>query len=122
MKTKIIITSILLMGMIGCKKNNNPTNESSTSVTTTDKGVEAEITYESEAKETIKITYFADGSLVGVKLLKNNEPERTLKAITEGHHNTPAFSDGKVTWEVSNENVSGTYTDEKGSKTIYQRK
>ena len=77
---------------------------------------------ESEAKETIKITYFADGSLVGVKLLKNNELERTLKAITEGHHNTPAFSDGKVTWEVSNENVSGTYTDEKGSKTIYQRK
>ena len=72
MKTKIIITSILLMGMIGCKKSSNPTNESSTSVTTTDKGVEAEITYESEAKETIKITYFADGSLVGVKLLKNN--------------------------------------------------
>lgn len=122
MKTKIIITSILLMGMIGCKKNSNPTNESSTSVTTTDKGVESEITYESETKETIKITYFADGSLVGVKLLKNNEPERTLKAITEGHHNTPAFSDGKVTWEVSNENVSGTYTDEKGNKTIYQRK
>lgn len=122
MKTKIIITSILLMGMIGCKKNSNPTNESSTSVTTTDKGVEAEITYESEAKETIKITYFADGSLVGVKLFKNNEPERTLKAITEGHHNTPAFSDGKVTWEVSNENVSGTYTDEKGNKTIYQIK
>ena len=77
MKTKIIITSILLMGMIGCKKNSNPTNESSTSVTTTDKGVEAEITYESEAKETIKITYFADGSLVGTRENPKSHYRRT---------------------------------------------
>lgn len=121
MKLKFIILSAMVLFTLSCKDTQGGEGAKASTEASKDNDMTTNINYTNDAGEKIQIIYFADGDVAGVKLKKGDAPEKTLKAVTDAHTHNATFSDGKISWEVTNQNTAGEYTDENGKKSVYKR-
>lgn len=113
----IIISLFCFLFIVSCNK----TESTSAAVVKTEKNESQSVKIlKNEKGEEASLTYFAEGDKVAVKIKLPNQDETTLHAETVNEKGNPVFSNGKISWEINEDGVSGTLIDEKGNKISYQ--
>lgn len=80
---------------------------------------ESKIMKSSEGEE-VKVTYFAEGDMVAVKLQKTGEEEQTLSAKSSSAQGNPIFTNENYMWEMTDEGAAGKLSDKEGNATEYK--
>lgn len=70
--------------------------------------------------EEIKVTYFAEGDAVAVKLQKNGEEEQKLSAKTSNSAGNPIFTNDNYMWEMTQEGKGGKLSGKDGIAEEYK--
>ncbi len=115
----LIAASLML---ISCKKNEaSPENKE-----TTEAAKSNEISLEQDVKilksskgDQLKVTYFAEGTDVAVKIQKNEEPEQKLSAKTVSEKGNPIFTNDTYMWEMNDSGTGGKLSDKDGNAMVY---
>lgn len=102
---KLLIIAFALTLVTACQKNDKVTETTSSSVSSNDSKEESLMQDAVELKnskgETLKVTYFAQGNDVAMKMEKEGEPEQILVAKKISSKGEPVFTNEKWMWEGS---------------------
>lgn len=102
---KLLIIAFALTLVTACQKNDEVTETSPSSVSSNDSKEESLMQDAVELKnskgETLKVTYFAQGNDVALKMEKEGEPEQILVAKKISSKGEPVFTNEKWMWEGS---------------------
>jgi ABC-type tungstate transport system permease subunit len=102
---KLLIIAFALTLVTACQKNEEVTETNSSSVSSNDSKEESLMQDAVELKnskgETLKVTYFAQGNDVALKMEKEGEPEQILVAKKISSKGEPVFTNEKWMWEGS---------------------
>ena len=102
---KLLIIAFALTLVTACQKNDKVTETTSSSVSSNDSKEESLMQDAVELKnskgETLKVTYFAQGNDVALKMEKEGEPEQILVAKKISSKGEPVFTNEKWMWEGS---------------------
>ena len=102
---KLLIIAFALTLVTACQKNHEVTETSPSSVSSNDSREESLMQDAVELKnskgETLKVTYFAQGNDVALKMEKEGEPEQILVAKKISSKGEPVFTNEKWMWEGS---------------------
>jgi hypothetical protein len=102
---KLLIIAFALTLVTACQKNDEVTETSPSSVSSNDSKEESLMQDPVELKnskgETLKVTYFAQGNDVALKMEKEGEPEQILVAKKISSKGEPVFTNEKWMWEGS---------------------
>ncbi len=122
MKKIILALAISGIALVSCKKTENPTE----SITPDLEAKSSEVSNVQDTKtltnskgEKLKVTYYAEGTDVMVKIQKNNEPEYKLSPKTVTSNGNPVFSNEVYMWEMKEGNAGGKLTDKDGNAMEY---
>ncbi len=112
---------LILVIIFSCKKSESQKiEENSKSLDTEISQEQPVIVLQNEKGEKIDVIYFAEGNEVAVRIKMQNGEECKLSANGLNSSGNPKFTDGKCTWEMGQDNHSGTLTDEKGNISAYK--
>ena len=102
---KLLIIAFALTLVTACQKNDEVAETSPSSVSSNDSKEESLMQDAVELKnskgETLKVTYFAQGNDVALKMEKEGEPEQILVAKKISSKGEPVFTNEKWMWEGS---------------------
>lgn len=102
---KLLIIAFALTLVTACQKNDEVTETSPSSISSNDSKEESLMQDAVELKnskgETLKVTYFAQGNDVALKMEKEGEPEQILVAKKISSKGEPVFTNEKWMWEGS---------------------
>jgi hypothetical protein len=102
---KLLIIAFALTLVTACQKNDEVTETSPSSVSSNGSKEESLMQDAVELKnskgETLKVTYFAQGNDVALKMEKEGEPEQILVAKKISSKGEPVFTNEKWMWEGS---------------------
>lgn len=70
--------------------------------------------------EVLKVTYFAEGNEVAVKIKKDGEAEQKLTAKTSNAAGNPIFTNDNYMWEMTQEGKAGKLSDKEGNSEEYR--
>ena len=102
---KLLIIAFALTLVTACQKNDKVAETTSSSVSSNDPKEESLMQDAVELKnskgETLKVTYFAQGNDVALKMEKEGEPEQILVAKKISSKGEPVFTNEKWMWEGS---------------------
>ncbi|ROI07998.1 hypothetical protein EGI11_10060 [Chryseobacterium sp. H3056] len=119
---KLLIIAFALTLVTACQKNDEVTQTSPSSVSSNDSKEESLMQDAVELKnskgETLKVTYFAQGNDVALKMEKEGEPEQILVAKKISSKGEPVFTNEKWMWEGSI-GEGGKLSDAKGNSMQY---
>ena len=119
---KLLIIAFALTLVTACQKNDKVTETTSSGVSTNDPKEESLMQDAVELKnskgETLKVTYFAQGNDVAMKMEKEGEPEQILVAKKISSKGEPVFTNEKWMWEGSI-GEGGKLSDAKGNSMQY---
>lgn len=108
--------------LLSCKKTDAVTE----SGTTTSQAKSNEVsnvqdtkTFKSSKGDILKVTYYAEGADVMVKIQKNNEPEQKLSAKTVNQKGNAIFTNDQYMWEMKEGNLGGKLSDKDGNAMEY---
>lgn len=76
-------------------------------------------TFKSSKGDILKVTYYAEGADVMVKIQKNNEPEQKLSAKTVNQKGNAIFTNDNYMWEMKEGNLGGKLSDKDGNAMEY---
>ena len=107
---------------VSCKKTENTTAE-----TVKSDSENKEVALEQQVKifknskgDQLKVSYFAEGDMVAVKIQKNDEPEHKLSAKTVNAKGNPLFTDNTYMWEMNDSGTGGKLSDKDGNSMEYR--
>jgi len=102
---KLLIIAFALTLVTACQKNDKIAETTSSSVSSNDPKEESLMQDAVELKnskgETLKVTYFAQGNDVAMKMEKEGEPKQILVAKKISSKGEPVFTNEKWMWEGS---------------------
>jgi len=102
---KLLIIAFALTLVTACQKNDEVAETTGSSVSSNDPKEESLMQDTVELKnskgETLKVTYFAQGNDVAMKMEKEGEPEQILVAKKISSKGEPVFTNEKWMWEGS---------------------
>lgn len=121
---KKIILALALSGiaLVSCKKAENATETGTISSQVKShevSNVQDTKTFKSSKGDILKVTYYAEGADVMVKIQKNNEPEQKLSAKMVSTKGNPVFTNDVYMWEMKEGNVGGKLSDKDGNAMEY---
>lgn len=121
---KKIILALALSGiaLVSCKKAENATETGTISPQVKShevSNVQDTKTFKSSKGDILKVTYYAEGADVMVKIKKNNEPEQKLSAKMVSTKGNPVFTNDVYMWEMKEGNVGGKLSDKDGNAMEY---
>lgn len=121
---KKIILALALSGiaLVSCKKAENATETGTISPQVKShevSNVQDTKTFKSSKGDILKVTYYAEGADVMVKIQKNNEPEQKLSAKMVSTKGNPVFTNDVYMWEMKEGNVGGKLSDKDGNAMEY---
>ena len=118
---KLLIFTFALFLVTACNKEEGPITNS-TEVSAKDPNavslVQESRKLKNNAGDVIKVTYFAQGENIAVKLEQDGKAEETLIAKKINSKGEPVFANEKMMWEGS-VGAGGTMTDGTGNATKY---
>ena len=101
------------------KEENKGAQQETTPQEAQESNVQDTKTLKSSTGETVKVTYFAEGGMVAVKLEKEGQPEQKLTAKTVNAQGNPIFSNEEMMWEMNSSGTGGKLTDKEGNSTTF---
>ncbi len=101
------------------KEENKGAQQETTTQDAQESNVQDTKTLKSNTGETLKVTYFAEGGMVAVKLEKEGQPEQKLTAKTVNAQGNPIFSNEEMMWEMNSSGTGGKLTDKEGNSTTF---
>lgn len=101
------------------KEENKGAQQETTTQDAQESNVQDTKTLKSNTGETVKVTYFAEGGMVAVKLEKEGQPEQKLTAKTVNAQGNPIFSNEEMMWEMNSSGTGGKLTDKEGNSTTF---
>lgn len=124
---KILLAASAFLVLVACTK---PEAESTAATETTEEevkvtdpnevsNVQEPKTFRSETGDVLKVTYFALGDRVAVKVQKNQEPEVELKGQTVSSSGNLLFGTKDLSWEMDDSGSSGKLTGADGVAVPY---
>ena len=121
---KLLIFTLGLFLLTACKKEaGNAETTGNTEATSKDPNavslVQETRTLENDKGEKMKVTYFAKGENIAVKLEQDGKPEETLIAKKINTKGEPVFANEKMMWEGAF-GAGGKITDAAGNATQYK--
>lgn len=126
MKKIILTLAITGIALVSCKKTENSAENTTENTTVFSKSNSHEVSNTQDSKtftnskgDKLKVTYFAEGPNVMVKIQKNNEPEQKLSAKTVNAKGNPIFTNEIYMWEMKEGNVDGKLSDKDGNTIEY---
>lgn len=108
--------------LLSCKKTDAVTEgETTTSQTKPNEvsNVQDTKTFKSSKGDILKVTYYAEGADVMVKIQKNSEPEQKLSAKTVNQKGNAIFTNDNYMWEMKEGNLGGKLSDKDGNAMEY---
>lgn len=76
-------------------------------------------TFKSSKGDILKVTYYAEGADVMVKIQKNSESEQKLSAKTVNQKGNAIFTNDNYMWEMKEGNLGGKLSDKDGNAMEY---
>lgn len=124
---KILLAASAFLVLVACTKTEAETTAATETteaeVKTTDpnevSNVQEPKTFRSETGDVLKVTYFALGDRVAVKVQKNQEPEVELKGQTVSSSGNLLFGTKDLSWEMDDSGSSGKLTGADGVAVPY---
>ncbi|MBF5027954.1 hypothetical protein [Planobacterium oryzisoli] len=124
---KILLAASAFLVLVACTKteaeSTAATEATEEEVKVTDpnevSNVQEPKTFRSETGDVLKVTYFALGDRVAVKVQKNQEPEVELKGQTVSSSGNLLFGTKDLSWEMDDSGSSGKLTGADGVAVQY---
>ncbi len=120
MKKIFFFAALAVLTLGSCTKEENKEAQQETTIQETqESNVQDTKTLKSSDGETVKVTYFAEGGMVAVKLQKEGQSEVKLTAKTVNAQGNPIFSNEEMMWEMNSSGTGGKLTDKDGNSTSF---
>ncbi len=120
MKKLFFLVALSGITLASCtKEENKGAQQETTTQEAQESNVQDTKTLKSNTGETVKVTYFAEGGMVAVKLEKEGQPEQKLTAKTVNAQGNPIFSNEEMMWEMNSSGTGGKLTDKEGNSTTF---